>query len=241
MRYIKLFEELNPKTYIKAGQEMEKKYQYTRGEKLIKHGNDLIRGKSTSNKEKVDFPYTILIDDVSYQTLKCKFLRYEILLQDDLEEDNSITDCIDGDGDIWFTVVFYFEDEDGDDGIVPFEFVIDLYSDTENRLPKFNISIKRTESDNSIDYGGMFTDRKSANLFLRNVVSDIPNDPRFSEIVSILQRPSSDLEKIYSMFDNIDIHYLYDDKSFGSLNDEGVSILKSDFKKKLDLYCKLKK
>lgn len=67
---------------------------------------------------------------------------------------------------------------------------------------------------------GIFSDRKSANMFLKEVVSKIPDDSDLpiSNVVSLLHKPSSDLEKIYNMFTNIDIHYLYNEDDFSVLS-----------------------
>lgn len=223
MKYLKQFEELNPETYISAGNKMRDKYQPKRGDKLIDYGVKKQRENSYKQELASEYKYNILIDGwyadpIIYQ---CKFLDYKIWYNAD-----DIEDLIDSNYEIRYDITFIFEATDGSK-IIPFDFVYSLY--TEGKGKKGNrkfintIRIESSDYDNHEEFdenevsrfGGIFADRRSAVLFLREIVSTIPDDPEFnmSEILGLLKRPSDELDEIYNKIDisNIDIHYLYGD------------------------------
>lgn len=75
MKYLKLFEELSPETYIRAGQKLKSKGHYKRGNNLINYATNL------RNKDVVYDPTIYKYNILSSQTIyKCKFVDYEINL-----------------------------------------------------------------------------------------------------------------------------------------------------------------
>lgn len=219
MKYLKQFEELNPETYISAGNKMSDKHQPKRGDKLIQYGVKKQKENSYRPDLASEYKYNILLDGWYHDPIiyQCKFIEYKIRYNaDDVEE------LIDDDYSIRYNITFIFKATD-DSTVIPFDFVLVLYGEPKGKkgIRKFINTLRIESSDYETDtngvvrFGGIFADRRSAVTFLREIVATIPDDPDFnmSELLGLLERPSDELDAIYKKIDisNIDIHYLYGD------------------------------
>lgn len=219
MKYIKLFEELRPETYISAGQKLKKKGHFKRGDELINYATSL---RNNNEYDKSIYKYKILSSETIYN---CKFVDYEI----SLTSSHSIEELIDGNSSIAYNIEFTFETSTGM-LLKPFDFTVVLYSARftsqlrGGELIKDNRNIRKVVNTIRIGYSnyngpedcimhGLFADRRSAILFVREIMPTIPDDPDFnaSEVVSLMERPNEELEDIYNMFNKIDVHTLYSD------------------------------
>lgn len=222
MKYLKQFEELNPNTYISAGNKLKDKYQTVRGNNLIGYGikkrND---DQINHSVDKNIYKYNINSFD---KLMQCKFIGYEIKYSTGINY--SIEDLINRNNEIGYAVSFIFENIKGEI-VLPFTFEINLYSKSKKNIISHrklisNIRIRTTvasliynrdRNSKKIHKKGLFADRKSAVTFTKEVLPTILDDPDFnvSEVVSLLEKPISDLENIYNIFNKIDINYLYGD------------------------------
>lgn len=243
MKYLKLFEELRPETYISAGQKLKKKGHNKRGDNLINYATSL-RDMKDEPYDKNIFKYNILSSETIY---KCKLLDYKVSLMNGFKKTDSVAEVIDGDGAVVFNVSFDFETNQGMI-LKPFELKIILYtgkinyersvdvtgrvSSNKKRVVRNYIQLIYSNYDGELDciMQGLFADRRSAILFIREILSTIPNDSDFvaSEVVSLMQRPNEELEDIYNMFtiNNIDVHTLYSDNE--NVLEENPIITKND-------------
>ena len=226
MKYLKQFEELNPETYISAGDKLKKKFQTVRGHNLIGYGTNLKNNQQIISDTNI-YKYNIMttVDGKLPGVLQqCKFIDYQIKYLYHAK-DPSVEDVINNINEIGYRISFIFENEKGD-FISPFAFDVFLYSSTNNyrtgtinnprkllNYIQIRSSAVKMPSDKEVYMQGLFADRRSAVLFVKNILSTIPNDSDFnaSEIVSLIKRPNGDLEEIYNVFNKIDINYLYGD------------------------------
>lgn len=226
MRYLKQFEELNPDTYISAGNKLKKKFQTVRGHNLVGYGNNL-KNKQQIISDTSIYKYNIMTvgvgDKFPGELQQCKFIDYEIKYS--FGKNPSVEEVINRPNEIGYDISFIFENEKGD-FISPFAFEVFLYSSTNNYKTgtvnnvrkllndiKIRSSLANKPNNKETYMYGLFADRRSAVLFVNDILSTIPDDPDFnvSEIVSLLERPNKELEAIYNIFDKIDINYLYGD------------------------------
>lgn len=231
MKFIKLFEELSPEVYINAGNKLAAKNQKGRGENLKRFGNSLINGEPIKPIITQEFNYKIYHDYFGEdEIIDCKFIGYECLFCGADESEESFEELLADDYQLSYTIVPKFETVDGK-LMIPFEMCVYLYSKArgakKNRLLKLDIKLEQTQTDCDL-YCGIFADRTSANRFVKQVLPKVLDDTanfRVQDVVSFLDKPSDDLEKIYDIFDKIDIHYLYGD-SCESIGNNKISILK---------------
>lgn len=233
MKYIKLFEELNPNTYIKAGEKMILKNQKKRGSILRNYGEELKYGKKTEVEIPKEYVYKIFSEE-NGGILHCKFKEYRCLFGGVSEEEQSFESVMSEDYNLFYLIVPVFEDMQ-DNIVIPFEILVYLYtvnkskknSGVKSRHLNLDINLEYTQSD--ADYqSGIFADRRSANMFIRDVLSKVFNDSdnfRVQDVVSFLDKPSEDLEKIYGLLNRIDVHYLYSDV-LDTIGNRTISILK---------------
>lgn len=209
MKHLIKFEELNKSSYISAADKLKKKLGMTkRVEDLYNHANKPKKKINDSN-----YKYNMILNNGDH--IKSSISKKEINFYIDDEHVNTtvdiledanieqaVTEFIDHDSShMDFTIHYFFKWEIGSRELLSFK--VELYRNFEFApdILFYTDDIRQS----------LFSDRKSANIFLKEFREDISkiDISTILTTIGIEGDYTKQLDQFYKMLDNIDIHKLY--------------------------------
>lgn len=216
MKHLIKFEELNKLSYISAADKLKKKLGTTkRVEDLYNHAN-----RFDNKPKKIDdsnYKYNMILNNGDH--IKSSISKKEINFYIDDEHVNTTVDILE-DANVE-QAVKEFIDHDSSHMDFTIQYSFDYIDEGGKRgsgdLLSFKVELYRFEfapdilfyTDDIIQ--SLFSDRKSANIFLKEFKEDISkiDISTILTTIGIEADYTKQLEQFYKMLDNIDIHKLY--------------------------------
>lgn len=203
MKYLKLFEELNPETYKSAAYKLKDLGHIDRSKKILDYSNKyLIMNAFIDNNKNME-------------KLKFSYSHYKIIYGDKDSLEEAMLDNFDNLGDPYISIKFFFAYEY--EVINIFDVIVGIYEqfdeiDNDDYIFPIsideNLSYPREEIMDREFYNAFFADKRSAYLFKKILVNVLLEKVNMSELISMFGGSSFQYERYIKDVESINTNKL---------------------------------